>query len=188
VAEQEGLHFVPSFHPDLVKGVSTYALELFRAVPDLDMIYAPIGLGSGICGLIEVRDLLGLRTEIVGVVADNAPAVAHSFEAGRAVSSNSAQTFADGMAVREPHSGALEMICRGVSRVETIGEDQIAEAMRIYYTDTHNIAEGAGAAPLAALLKDGPRARGKKVAVILSGGNVDREMFLQVLQGQTPRV
>ena len=121
--------------------------------PDLDVVYVPIGMGSGICGLITVRDLLGLKTEIVGVVAENAPAFALSFEAGRPIRTNSAQTFADGLACRDPQPDALEIIAGGAARVVTVSEADIAEAIRIYYLTTHNLAEGAGAAPLAALLK-----------------------------------
>ena len=172
----------------LVKGVATYALELYRAVPDLAAVYAPIGMGSGICGLIAARDLLGLETEIVGVVAAAAPAVALSFEAGRPVPTNSARTFADGMACREPHADALEIIAKGAARVVRVEEDEIAEAIRLYWTATHNVAEGAGAAPLAALLKERKRMGGKRVGLILSGGNIDTEVLATVLEGGTPSV
>ncbi len=187
-AESQGLHFVPSFHTDLVKGVATYALELFRGAPQLDVVFAPVGMGSGICGLTTVRDLLGLDTEIVGVVAENAPTVALSFEAGRLVPTNSARTFADGMACRDPYGPALDIIRGGVERIIRVSEDQIAEAIRIYYTDTHNLAEGAGAAPLAALLKEREAHRGKRVGVVLSGGNIDRTIFAAILDGRTPEV
>jgi len=188
LAEERGYHFVPSFHPDLVKGVATYALELFRDRPDLDTIYVPIGMGSGICGLIAARDLLGLKTEIVGVVASSAPAVALSFEQGRPVPTNSAATFADGMACRDPHPDAMAIICRGAARIVRVSEDEIAEAMRAGYEDTHNIAEGAGAAALAALMQERGRMAGKNVGLILSGGNVDREVLAEVLAGHTPRL
>jgi threonine dehydratase len=188
LAADRGLHFVPSFDPELVKGVATYALELFRAVPDLDTVYVPIGMGSGICGLIAVRDLLGLKTEIVGVVAAAAPAVALSVEAGHRVHTNAAPTFADGMACREPDARALAIIGKGAARVIRVTEDEIAEAMRIAWAATHNMAEGAGAAPLAALLKEGQRMRGKRVALILSGGNVDADTLRTVLDGRTPAV
>ena len=186
LAKERGLHFVPSFDRELVKGVATYALELFRAVPDLSTVYAPIGMGSGICGLITVRDLLGLRTEIVGVVAEAAPAVALSVAAGHPVPTNSARTFADGMACREPDPQALDIIAKGAARVVRVAEDEIAEAMRTYYTATHNVAEGAGAAPLAALLKERDRMRGKRIGLILSGGNIDADMLRTVLDGRTP--
>ena len=186
VAAERGLHFVPSFDAQLVKGVATYALELYRAVPDLAAVYAPIGMGSGICGLIAARDLLGLKTEIVGVVAAAAPAVALSFEAGRPVPTNSARTFADGMACREPHAAAIEIIAKGAARIVRVEEDEIAEAIRLYWTATHNVAEGAGAAPLAALLKERRRMAGKRVGLILSGGNIDTDVLATVLEGRTP--
>jgi threonine dehydratase len=180
-------HYVPSFHAELVKGVATYALEMFTAQPDLDAVYAPIGMGSGICGLITVRDLLGLDTEIIGVVADNAPAIALSFEQGRPVPTNSANTFADGMACRVPHEESLAIIQRGAERVVRVREDEIAEAMRACFEDTHNVAEGAGAAALAALLREHDRMAGKRVGLVLSGGNIDREMLAEVLAGRTPQ-
>ena len=186
-AEERGYHYVPSFHIDLVKGVSTYALELFQAVPDLDAVYVPIGMGSGICSLITVRDLLGLKTEIIGVVAEAASAVALSFEKGSPVSTNSAQTFADGLACRVPVAGAIEIIRRGAAHIARVSEEEIAVAMRAYYEDTHNLAEGAGAAPLAALLQERDRMRRRRIALVLSGGNVDGEIFAEVLAGRTPR-
>jgi len=186
VAESEGLHFIPSFHRDLVTGVATYALELFRALGALDAVYVGVGMGSGISGLITVRDLLGRSTEIIGVGAAKAPATAQSFAAGRPINAAGAQTFADGLATREPHAQAIATICRGASRIVEVGENEIAEAMRIYYDDTHQIAEGAGAASLAALLQERHRMANKKVAVVLSGGNIERARFLQVLSGVTP--
>jgi threonine dehydratase len=186
IQEERGFHFLPSFHKELAKGVGTYALELFQAADDLDAVYVPIGMGSGICGLITVRDLLGLKTEIIGVVAENAPAFALSFEAGHPVPTNSARTFADGMACRDPQGEPLDIIVKGAARVVRVGEDEIAEAIRILYTDTHNLAEGAGAASLAALMEERERMRGRKVAVILSGGNIDMPAFRQVLGGETP--
>ena len=187
-ASQRGFHFVPSFHADLVKGVATYALELFQAVSDIDTVYVPIGMGSGICGLIEVRDLLELPTKIVGVVAASAPAVALSFEQRRLVPTNSAATFADGMACRDPVAEPMDIICRGADRVVRVSEDQIADAMRAYYEDTHNLAEGAGAASLAALMQERDSMAGKRVALILSGGNIDREVYAEVMAGRTPKV
>ncbi len=183
---ERGYHFLPSFHRELVKGVATYAYELFTGHPDLDVVYVPIGMGSGICGLITVRDLLGLKTEIVGVVAENAPAFALSFEAGRPLPTNSAMTFADGMACRDPQPEAFEIIAKGAARVVQVSENEIAEAVRIYYTSTHNLAEGAGAAPLAALLKEKDRHVRKRAGVILSGGNIDGPVFAQILRGETP--
>lgn len=186
IEREQGHHFVPSFHRNLVKGVATYALELFSSHRDLDAVYVPIGMGSGICGTITVRDLLGLKTEIVGVVADKAPAFALSFAAGRPVPTNSASTFADGMACRDPQADAFEIVREGAERVVRVSEDEIAEAIRLYHTATHNLAEGAGAAPLAALLKEKARYAGKRVGLILSGGNIDRPLVAQILRGATP--
>lgn len=188
VAREQSLHFIAPFNRDQVKGVATYALELFRAVADLDTVYVPIGMGSGICGLITARDLLGLKTEIVGVVARNAPAMALSFAAGKPVSTDSALTFADGVATRDPRQEAVAIIKQGAARVLQLGEDDIAEAVRSCFQDTHNVAEGAGAAPLAGLMQERARMAGKRVAVILSGGNVDASVYRGILAGETPRV
>ena len=187
-AEELGLHIVGPFHEPLVRGVATYALELFQAAPDLDVVYVPIGMGSGCCGLITVRDLLGLKTEIVGVVSAGADCYAQSFEAGRVIATNATDTvLADGMDCRSPWEQPVEIIHAGAARVVRVTEDEIAEAMRAYYTDTHNVAEGAGAAPLAAALQERDLLAGQKVGVILSGGNVDSELFVEVLSGRTPR-
>ena len=188
VAHEQNLHFISPFNRDQVKGVATYALELLRAVVDLDTVYVPIGMGSGICGLITARDLLGLKTEIVGVVARNAPAMALSFAAGKPVPTNSALTFADGMASRDPQEEALTILKRGATRVLELSEDDIAEAVRAYFQDTHNVAEGAGAAPLAGLMQARVRMTGKRVAVILSGGNIDASVYRRILAGETPTV
>jgi threonine dehydratase len=145
-------------------------------------------MGSGICGMITVRDLLGLKTEIVGVVAENAPAFALSFAAGRPVPANTARTFADGVACRDPQAEAFEIVKAGAARVVAVSEDEIADAIRIYYTTTHNLAEGAGAAPLAALLKERDRYAGKRAGLVLSGGNIDMPVFAQILRGETPAV
>jgi threonine dehydratase len=181
LAERENLHFVRSFHPLLIRGVASYALELFRAVPALDTVYVPIGLGSGICGVISAREALGLTTEVVGVVAENAPTYALSFAAGRPVPTNRADTLAEGLAVRVPDEAALAMIRKHVARIVTVSEAELRQAMRILFTDTHNIAEGAGAATFAAALKERARLQGKRVAVVQSGGNADRALFAQVL-------
>jgi threonine dehydratase len=186
LASSRNLHMVPSYHRALVAGVGTYALELFRAIADLDAVYVPIGMGSGISGLIAARDALGLRTDIVGVVAEAAPCVALSFEAGRPIPTNSARTFADGMACREPHPEAIQTIVAGAARVVRVHEDEIADAIRAYYEDTHNLVEGAGAAPLAALMRERQRMAGKRVGLILSGGNIDRSVYRTVLEGGTP--
>ncbi|MCZ6619012.1 MAG: threonine dehydratase [Gammaproteobacteria bacterium] len=188
LAERDGLEFVPAFHPALVCGVATYAYEFLSACDDLDTVYVPIGMGSGICGLITTRDLLGLKTEIVGVVSTHAAAYALSFEHGRVVETETANTFADGMACRVPSPDALEVICRGAARIVSVSDDEVAEAMRAIYADTHNIAEGAGAAAFAALLKERERLPGCKVGAVLTGGNIDTRLFARVLQGETPRV
>jgi threonine dehydratase len=188
IQQERGYHFVPSFHRELVKGVATYAHELFTGHPDLDVVYVPIGMGSGICGLITIRDLLGLKTDVVGVVAAKAPAFALSLEAGRIMSTETARTFADGMACREPQEEPFDIIRRGAARIVTVTEDEIAEAVRVLFTDTHNAAEGAGAAAFAALTKEKERYRGKRTGVVLSGGNIDRPVFARVLSGETPAV
>ena len=179
LAATEGLEFAPSFAPDLVRGVATYSLELFRAAPPLDALYVPIGLGSGICGAIRARDLLGLRTEIVGVQAAGADCYAQSFAAGHLVALNRADTLADGVAVRQPDPQALAIIRAGASRIVTVTDAEIAAAIRAYWTDTHNLAEGAGAAPLAALLQEKGRMQGRRVGLVLSGGNIDLALFRQ---------
>jgi threonine dehydratase len=181
LAAERGLFMLPSFHALLVAGVGTYAMELLRAVPDLDTVYVPIGLGSGICGLISARDALGLGTRIVGVVAEGAPCYALSFEAGEPVSTNSADTMADGMACRVPVPEALETIRAGADRIVRVSDAEIGRAMRAYFEDTHNVAEGAGAGPLAALVKEREAMRGRKVGLILSGGNIDRALYARVL-------
>ena len=188
IAASEGLFLVPPFHPALVTGVASYALELFRAVDRIDTLYVPIGCGSGICGVIAARDALGLDTEIVGVVSDAAPAASRAFHSGKAESTDSARTFADGMAVRAVVPEALAIYRRGASRVVQVSDDAVAEAMRMYFRYTHNVAEGAGAAPLAALMQERERQQGKRIAVILCGGNVDTEVFQAVLSGATPTV
>lgn len=182
LAAERGLFMLPSFHELLVRGVGTYAMELFSKAPDLETVYVPIGLGSGICGVISARNALGLKTEIVGVVSDAAPAYALSFEAGEPVSTNTADTMADGMACRVPVAESVEIIRANAARVLRVDDAEIKAAMRWYYHDTHNIAEGAGAAPLAALWKERDKQQGKKVGVILTGGNIDKDLYLSVLK------
>jgi len=184
LAEREKRHFIPSYDPLLVRGVASYGLELFRAVPDLDVVYVPIGLGSGISGVIAAREALSLATEIVGVVAANAPTYALSFAAGALVSTNSADTMAGGLAVRMPNPEALDIIRRSAARIVTVSEAEMRSAMRILFSDTHNVAEGAGAAALAAAFQERGRLAGKRVAVIQSGGNIDRPLFAEVLAEQ----
>jgi threonine dehydratase len=176
LATTRGLEMVPSFHRDLVMGVATYALELLRAYPDLERLYVPIGQGSGICGCILARDLLGLKTEVIGVQSVGAPAYALSFAAGRLVSTDSADTHADGMATRVPDAESLEIVRKGAARIVQVTDDEIAEAIRAYWTDTHNLAEGAGAAPLAAAMQEKAGLTGK-TGVILCGGNIDLALF-----------
>lgn len=177
IAQRDGLTRVPSFHRDLVDGVASYGLELFDTHAELDAVYVPIGLGSGICATIAARDLLSPRTEVIGVVSARAPCYAHSFGAGKPIATNSADTVADGLAVRVPDPQAVEIICGGAARIVEVEEDEIAAAMRHYYTDTHNLAEPAAAAPLAALIKERERMAGKRVALVHTGSNVDLELF-----------
>lgn len=180
LADARRLHALPSFHALLVQGVAGYGLELLRgAAPDV--VYAPIGLGSGLSGVLAAREALGLETELVGVVAAGADAYATSFEQGHVCPTDAADTLADGLAVRVPDAGALAWLRRGVSRVVRVDDDAILAAMRALFEDTHNLAEGAGAAPLAALLAERERLDGRRAAVVLSGGNVDRATLLRAL-------
>ena len=185
LARERNLDWVPSFHPDLALGVATFAYELLRAVSGLHTVYVPIGLGSGICGVIRTRDLLGCDTRVVGVQSELASAYAQSFAAGAVVTTATADTFADGVATRVPDAAAFEIIRNGAERIVTVGELELAAAMRAYFTDTHNLAEGAGAAPLAALLREREAMRGRKVGVILSGGNIDLALFCRIVAGST---
>ena len=175
------MHLVPSFHPLLIAGVATYSLELFSAVKDIDIAYVPIGLGSGICGMLAVRDALKLKTKIVGVVSAHATAYAKSFAAGRLIESPVTTRLADGMACRTPQPDALEIIMKGVERIIQVTDDEVARAMRMLFECTHNTCEGAGAAAFAAAVQEKDRISGQKVAVVASGGNVDREVFAAVL-------
>jgi threonine dehydratase len=188
LASERGYRLVPSFHHSLVLGVATFAYELLASTTDLHFVYVPIGMGSGICGMIAVRDLLGLKTQIIGVVAANAPAFALSVEGGSPVSTNLANTFADGLACRQPQREPLEIISKGAAEIVRVSEDEIAGAVRILYTDTHNVAEGAGAAPLAALMKQRANRQGKRIGIVLSGGNVDMPVLSRILHGETPHV
>ena len=186
IAADRGWDSVPTFHPDLVRGVATYAKELFDAAGELDAVYVPIGMGSGICGLLTVRDLLGLRTEVIGVVADGAPAYALSVEAGRPVSTEHATTFVDGVACRIPDPAAVELIGAGAARILRIPDVEVADAMRLLYRTTHNVAEPAGAIAVAGLCRESERQRGRRVGVILTGGNVDTAHLRLVLAGDLP--
>ena len=181
LARDEELHMVPSFHPLLVAGVASASVELLRAVPDLETLYVPIGLGSGICAAIAARNALGLRTEIVGVVSSLARAYAASFAERRPVEMPVTTRIADGMAVRKPNAQALDIMLREVARVVEVSDEEVAQAIGAIFECTHNVAEGAGAAGVAAMAKERSRIAGRKVAAILSGGNIDRDMLADVL-------
>ncbi len=183
LAAERGLYQVPSFHPLLVQGVGTYAYELFRAVPDLDAVYVPIGLGSGIAGVLAARNALGLRTEVIGVVSAHADAYAQSFERNELVSTAHADTLADGLAVRVPSADALRYLRTGVARIVRVNDDEVLQAIAALFFDTHNLVEGAGAAPLAALMKERNQMAGRRVALVVSGGNIDRATMTRALSG-----
>jgi threonine dehydratase len=181
LAKENGWHFVPSYHRDIVKGVATYWLEFFTAVPHLDVVYVPVGQGSGICSCAAVRNGLKLATKIVGVVPEGAPAYALSFEAKRAIAAPVTTVLGDGMACRVPDEASLQIVLENVERVVLVGEEEIRQAMKIYFTDTHNVVEGAGAAGLAAALKERRRLEGQAVGLVATGGNVDHDVFAKVL-------
>jgi threonine dehydratase len=178
---ERGLYVVEPFLPEIMRGVATYALEFLTAVADLDTVYVPIGMGSGICAVMRTRDLLGLKTKVVGVVSTNAPAHALSYEAGLVVPTNSAKTFADGIAVRIPKAEPVAIIHKGAERIVQVSDEEIANAIRTYHETTHNMAEGAGAAPLAALMQESSKMKGKRVGVILSGANIARPLLAKIL-------
>lgn len=182
LAQSKGLHMLPAFHPWLVGGVATYGLEFFRAVPDLDAVIVAIGMGSGICSLIQARNALSLKTKIYGVVSENAPAYCLSFREGKVINTNSADTLADGVACRSPNELAVQTIVDGAADIFTVSEDEILSAMAHYFTDTHNVAEGAGAVPLAALLQHKSDFAGKKIGLVLSGGNADKTLMMRALE------
>ena len=181
IAAERGWHRVPAFHPLLVHGVGTYALELFRAVPDLHTVYVPVGQGSGLCGVIAARDALGLDTRVVAVVSTGAPAFALSYREDRIISHEVTTRIADGMACRTPMREALDIARRGAERVVEVTDEEVESAMRALFADTHNVAEGGGAAALAALLQERSAMRGRTVAVVVSGGNVDSDVYSRVL-------
>ncbi|MGF7170849.1 threonine dehydratase [Sphingobium xanthum] len=185
-AAQYGLYMVPAYHEQLVRGVASYGLELLEAVPDLDTIYVPVGCGSGLCGTIAAKEALGLSTNIVGVVSSAVDGAKQSFEQGRLIATETAHTFADGIAVCTPVQSALDYLTPRAARFVAVADDEIAAAIRALWQDTHNVAEGAGAAALAALMQEREAMRGKKVAVILSGGNLDMSQAATVLAGGTP--
>ena len=191
LAVERGLESIGPFHDELVQGVATYAKELFDEAGELDVVYVPIGMGSGICGLIGVRDLLGLRTELVGVVAEQAPAMALSFAAGEPVSTDTAATFIDGVACRVPDPTAVATINKGAARIVQVTEDGCAEAIRILLRTTHNLVEPSGAVAFAGLLAeraaDPDLVAGKRVGVVMTGGNLDAHLIQDLLAGHTPK-
>jgi threonine dehydratase len=182
LANEQNLQMVPAYHRDIVKGVASYWIEFFEAVPDLNVVYVPIGMGSGISAGCAVRNGMGLKTKIVGVVSEGAPAYALSFAAGKKIAAPVTTQIADGMACRIPDDEPLEIIRQNVDHIVTVSDDEIRRAMKIYFTDTHNAVEGAGAASLAAALKEKPSLPGKRVGLIVTGGNVDHDVFAKVLQ------
>lgn len=184
LAERDALHLVPSCHPDIVAGVASYWLELFRAQPGIDLVLVPIGQGSGISAAIAARAALGLNVQIVGVVSAHAPAYALSFAAGRSIDAPVSTVLADGVACRVPEQTSLDLILREVDDIITVTDDEVARAMRLYYTCTHNLAEGAGAAALAGALqlRDQGRLRARCLGLPLTGGNVDAALFGTVLR------
>lgn len=184
LAAEQGLHMVPPFHYDIVRGVATYWLELFSAVQDIDVAYVPIGMGSGISSAVAVRNGLGLKTKLVGVVSSLAPSYAESFEQRKVVEAPATTRIADGMACRKPDEEPLDILLENVDHIVRVSDEEVEDAMRHLFTDTHNVVEGAGAAGLAAALKEKEQVRGKKVALVASGANVDREVFARVLNGQ----
>ncbi|MFV1850775.1 MAG: threonine dehydratase [Thalassospira sp.] len=185
-ASKEDSFMVPPFHRELVRGVASYGLELFDETKGLDRVYVPVGMGSGICSLITARDALGLKTEIVGVVATGADAVRQSYKAGKIIQTATANTFADGVACRSPDPAAFEIITNGAADIVAVSDDQIADAMRLYFSSCHTLAEGAGAASLAAAISERDQNIGKKIAVVLTGANIDRADYARILSGENP--
>ena len=183
LAAGRGLVMIDSFHERLVMGTATYALEFFQGAPPLDRIYVPIGLGSSICGVSAARNALGLKTEIVGVVSSASPSYAISFAQRKIVAAPAETQIADGLACRTPAAAAMEVIWANVARIVEVSDSEIAEAMRIYFQDTHNVAEGAGAAPLAAAIQEQHQIKHQRIGLVLTGGNVDMELYSRVLSG-----
>jgi threonine dehydratase len=183
MAAEQGLHMVPPYHYDVVRGVATYWLELFSAVKDIDVAYVPIGMGSGICSAIAVRNGLKLKTKLIGVVSAHAPSYAESFEQGKVIELPATTKVADGMACRKPDEAALANLLKNVDHMVRVTDEEVEDSMRHMFSDTHNVVEGAGAAPLAAALKEKEHLRGQRVALVASGANADREVFARILQG-----
>ena len=182
LAEQQGLHLIPAFHPTLVLGVATYSLEFLKAVPQLDIVYVPVGQGSGLCAMIAAKAALGHSVDVVGVVSEQAPAYALSFESKRLISHAVTTELADGLACRIPDPQAMAIIWQGAQRMVRVSDNEIAQAMQILFSDTHNVAEGAGAAALAAAMQERSRNMGRSVGVVLSGGNIDPLPYCRALQ------
>lgn len=185
LAQQNGAHMVPSFHPDLLRGVATYWWEFMRAVPQLDVVYVPIGQGSGACAAIAAKLALNHRARIVGVVSAHATTYADSLAAGRVIEAPVSTVLADGMACRVADQAALDILLLHLDHIVKVSDGEVATAMRAIYTDTHNVAEGAGAAAFAAAFQEKSLLRGLCVGLTLSGGNVDADVFAQVLEGKT---
>lgn len=183
LADDRNWAMLDSFHERLVMGTATYALEFFKGAPPMDVIYVPIGLGSSICGVAAVRNAWGLRTEVVGVVAAESPSYALSFAQRKIVEAPAGTLIADGLACRTPNANALEAIWKNVARVVEVSDAEIADAMRAYYQDTHNVAEGAAAAPLAAALRESSSRQSRRIGLVLTGSNVDAAVFARVLAG-----
>ncbi len=183
LAAERGLHLVPSYHEDLVAGVASYWLEFFEAAP-LDVVYVPIGMGSGICAAVQARDAFGLSTGIVGVGSAHARCYEHAFASGAVVSAPVSTLLADGLACRTPDAKALEVIRAGVDEIVAVTDDEVAEAIRLYFSTTHNVAEGAAAAALAGAWQQRDQIAGLRVGLPLTGGNIDRTMLARVLAGQ----
>jgi threonine dehydratase len=181
LADQKQFHWVPSFHRDLVCGNAVSALNFLQNAPPLARVYVPIGLGSGICAMLAARDALGLACEIIGVGSESAPAISLSFAARRLTSHPVSTRIADGLACSTPNREALEYILSGVNKVVSVSDDETESAMRCYFTDTHNVAEGAAGTALAAALKDKENAVGNRIGIVLTGGNVDATTFARVL-------
>lgn len=186
LAAERGAHMVPSFHADLLRGVATYWWEFLRAVPHMQVAYVPIGLGSGACSAVAAKRALGHRVRLVGVVSRHATTYADSFAAGQVVAAPVSTRIADGMAVRVADPQALALLMPHLDHLVQVGDDEVAAAMRALFTDTHNVAEGAGAAAFAAALQEKDALRGQCVGVPLTGGNVDAALFAQVLADETP--
>jgi threonine dehydratase len=181
LAAERKAHAMPSYHYDLVTGAASSALAFLRQAPALDRIYVPIGLGSGICAMLAARNALGLTVPVVGVVSDLAPAIAISFASGRLTAAPATTRIADGLACSTPNPEAFENILHGVEAIVRVSEVDVEAAMRAYFSDTHNVAEGAAGAGLAAILQEREQVAGKRVGVVFTGGNVDASVFARVL-------